>query len=162
LPLAVGRIPHEASSAKSSSDAIPWQKKWRIRIPGITLHPAGAWTAQQARNLIMDPGGQAHQVRFMIGDHGPDCTAAFGAVLADAGIRTVLCHVQTPRMNAIAERWTGGCRREVLDRGLIWNQAHHNQHRPRRSLHAAAPLKPMPEPVDPGQHRVRNKPAPAA
>jgi hypothetical protein len=30
---------------------------------------------------------------------------------------------QTPRMNAIAERWIGGCRREVLDRTLIWNLA---------------------------------------
>jgi hypothetical protein len=27
-------------------------------------------------------------------------------------------------MNAIAERWIGGCRRELLDRTLVWNQAH--------------------------------------
>jgi hypothetical protein len=27
-------------------------------------------------------------------------------------------------MNATAERWIGGCRRELLDRTLIWNQAH--------------------------------------
>jgi hypothetical protein len=27
-------------------------------------------------------------------------------------------------MNAIAERWIGGCRRELLDRSLVWNQAH--------------------------------------
>jgi hypothetical protein len=27
-------------------------------------------------------------------------------------------------MNAIAERWIGGCHREVLDRALVWNQAH--------------------------------------
>jgi putative transposase len=27
-------------------------------------------------------------------------------------------------MNAIAERWIGGCRREVLDRTLTWNQHH--------------------------------------
>jgi hypothetical protein len=27
-------------------------------------------------------------------------------------------------MNAIAERWIGGCRRELLDRTLIWNPAH--------------------------------------
>ncbi len=96
----------------------------RIRILGVTLHPTGEWTAQQARNLIMDLGEQAHRVKFMIRDRGSNFTAAFDAVLADAGIRTVLCNVATPRMNAIAERWIGGCRRELLDRTLVWNQAH--------------------------------------
>jgi transposase len=94
----------------------------RIRILGVTLHPTGAWTAQQARNLIMDLGEQAHRVKFMIRDRGSNYTAAFDAVLAGAGIRTVLCNVRTPRMNAIAERWIGGCRRKLLDRTLIWNQ----------------------------------------
>jgi putative transposase len=57
----------------------------------------------------------------------------------------------TASSNAIAERWIGGCRRELLDRTLIWNQAHlrrilrqygthHNQHRPHRFLNGAAPL----------------------
>ena len=96
----------------------------RIRILGVTLHPTGEWTAQQARNLLMDLGDQAHWAKFMIRDRGSNYTAAFDAVLADAGIRTVLRNVQTPRMNAIAERWIGGCRRELLDRTLIWNQSH--------------------------------------
>ena len=72
------------------------------------------------------------------------------------------------RMNAIAERWIGGCRRELLDRTLIWNQAHlrqilrqyethHNQHRPHRSLHGAAPLKPLPEPSDLALYRIRRQ-----
>jgi putative transposase len=63
----------------------------------------------------------------------------------------------------------GGCRRELLDRTLIWNQDHlrrilrqyenhHNQHRPHRSLHGAAPLKPRPEPADLNQYRVRRHP----
>jgi transposase InsO family protein len=140
----------------------------RIRILGVTLHPTGHRTAQQARNLLMDLGGQAHRVKFMIRDRGSNFTAAFDAVLADAGIRTVLCNTRTPRMNAIAERWIGGCRRELLDRTLIWNQAHlrrilrdyethHNQHRPRRSLSGAAPLKPLPEPVDFDLYRIRRQ-----
>ena len=69
-------------------------------------------------------------------------------------------------LNAIAERWIGGCRRELLDRTLVRNQAHlrrilrqyeihHNRHRPHRSLYAAAPLKPLPEPVDLEQYLVR-------
>jgi putative transposase len=140
----------------------------RIRILGITLHPTGEWTAQQARNLLMDLDEQAHRVKFMICDRGSNFTGAFEAVLADAGIRTVLCNSQTPRMNAITERWIGGCRRELLDRTLAWNQAHlrqilrqyethHNQHRPHRSLHGAAPLKPLPEPVDLDQYRAQRQ-----
>src|SRR5512140_3634578 len=116
----------------------------RVRILGVTLHPTGEWTTQQARNLLMDLGDQAYRAKFMIRDRGSNFTAAFDAVLAAAGIRTVLCNVRTPRMNATAERWIGGCRRELLDRTLIWNQAHlrrilrqyethHNQHRPHRS-----------------------------
>jgi len=138
----------------------------RIRILGVTLHPTAEWTTQQARNLLMDLGEQANRAKFMIRDRGPDFTTAFDAVLADAGIQTVLCNIRTPRMNAIAERWIGGCRRELLDRTLIWNPArlrrvlhsyetHHNQHRPHRSLHGAAPLKPLPEPVNLDHYRVR-------
>jgi putative transposase len=96
----------------------------RIRILGVTLHPTGEWTTQQARNLLIDLGGQADRMKFMIRDRGSNFTAAFDAVLADAGIRTVLCNVAAPRMNAIAERWIGGCRRELLDRALVWNQYH--------------------------------------
>jgi putative transposase len=140
----------------------------RIRILGVTLHPTGECTAQRARNLVMDLGDQAHRVRFMIRDRGSNFTTAFDAILADAGIRTVLCNVATPRMNAIAERWIGGCRRELLNRTPIWNQAHlrqilceyethHNQHRPHRSLHGAAPLKPLPEPVDLNQYCLRRQ-----
>ena len=80
----------------------------------------------------------------------------------------MLCNVRTPRMNARAERWIGGCRRELLDRTLIWNQSHlrrilhqyethHNQHRPHRALYGATPLKPLPDPVDLAQYRVRKR-----
>src|SRR5690349_17910597 len=116
----------------------------------------------------MDLGEQAHRVKFMIRDRGSNFTSAFDAVLAGAGIRTVLCNVWTPRMNAIAERWVGGCRRELLDRTLVWNQAHlrrvlrayeihHNQHRRHRSLISPPPLNPLPDPGDIDQYHVRRQ-----
>jgi len=69
-------------------------------------------------------------------------------------------------MNAIAERWTGGCRRELPGRALIWNEnhlrrllreyeTHHNQHRPPPVTGLRRPAEPLPEPVDLEQHRVR-------
>jgi putative transposase len=83
--------------------------------------------------------------------------------------RSQASNIRTPRVNVIAERWIGGCRRELLDRILVWNQAHlrrilhdyethHNQHRPHRSLHGAAPLKPLPEPADLARHSARRRP----
>src|ERR1039457_5235774 len=61
-------------------------------------HPAGPQPGHGPRRANA-PG------QVMIRDRGPDFTAAFDAVLADASIQTVLCNVRTPRMNAIAERW---------------------------------------------------------
>jgi putative transposase len=64
----------------------------RIRILGVTPHPTGEWTAQQARNFLMDLGGQADRIKFMIRDRGPDFTAALDACshcsFADFGVRT--------------------------------------------------------------------------
>jgi hypothetical protein len=63
-----------------------------------------------------------------------------------------------PRMNSLMERWIQTCRRELLDRTLIWNQSHllyalrefeafSNWHRPHRTLKHAAPLRPRPQPI---------------
>jgi putative transposase len=82
----------------------------------------------------------------------------FDTILADTWIDVVLSGVRMPRMNAIMERWIQTCRRELLDRTLVWNQTHllyvlreyerhYNGHRPHRGISNCRPLRPLPEPI---------------
>ena len=127
----------------------------RIRILGATEHPVQSWVVQQARNLLMDLQDAGTRVKFVLHDRDASFTAASDEVFQAAGVRIVRFAVQAPRMNSIMERWIGSCRRELLDRTLIWNQRHlmivlreyedfYNAHRPHRALTQAAPLRPLP------------------
>jgi putative transposase len=64
------------------------------------------------------------QARFLINDRDGKYPALFDANLADIGIEVVLSGIRIPRMNSIMERRIQTCRHELLDRTLIWNQAH--------------------------------------
>ena len=130
----------------------------RVRILGVTPHPTGAWVTQMARNLTMDLQDTRAQVKYLIRDRDTKFTTAFDAVLGGEGIEAIRCAVRVPRMNSIMERWVLSCRRELLDRTLIYNQAHllnalreyethHNSHRTHRDLHSAAPLRAVPDPI---------------
>jgi transposase InsO family protein len=135
----------------------------RIRILGATAHPTAAWVTQAARNLAMDLQDARSHARYLIRDRDGKYPALFDTILADTGITVVRSGVQMPRMNAIMERWVRTCRRELLDRTLIWNHRHllfalreyeafYNAHRPHQGIANARPLQPLPDPItDPGQ-----------
>ena len=86
----------------------------RMHLGGVTAHPTGDWTVQQARNLALTLGERFEDIRFLISDRGSNFTASFDAVFQAAGTRIVRTAVQAPRMNAICERLVGTLRRELL------------------------------------------------
>jgi putative transposase len=88
----------------------------RMHIGGVTAHPTGDWTVQQARNLTLDLGERSGNFRFLIPDRGSNFTASFDAVFQTTGTMILRTAVQAPRMNAICERLVGTLRRELFDR----------------------------------------------
>ncbi len=122
----------------------------RVRVLGVTAHPDGPWTVQQARNLLMDMGERATRFWFLIRDRAGQFTDAFDAVLSAAGIEVVKIPPRNPRANAHAERWVRTVRAECTDQMLITGPrhlravldeyvAHYNQHRPHRARNLRPP-----------------------
>jgi putative transposase len=96
----------------------------RLHLAAATAHPTAAWTTQQARNLTMTLGSRMESLRFLLRDRHGTYTDAFDAVLQAEGVEIRLSPSRAPKANAICERVVGTLRREVLDRILIYNQAH--------------------------------------
>ena len=142
----------------------------RVHLAGLTANPDGAWTAQAARNILMDLGQRATSVKFLIRDRAGQFTGSFDAVFTAEGIRILASPPQAPRANAICERIIGTLRRELLDRMLIVSEhhlrqvlaeylLHYNTARPHRALGQLTPAQAHTRPpqINLAEHRIRRK-----
>jgi putative transposase len=76
----------------------------RVHLAGITANPDCGWTAQAARNFLMDLGQRSASVKFLIRDRAGQFTGSFDAVFTAVGIRILVSPPQALRANAICER----------------------------------------------------------
>lgn len=121
----------------------------------------------------MTLGRRMDSLRFLIRDRDSKYTRAFDAVFQADDAEILLSPPRAPKTNAICERAVGTLRREVLDRTLIYNEAHavkvlteyiqhYNQHRPHQSRQQLPPDStepPAPATItDLQAHRIQRRP----
>jgi len=83
-------------------------------------NPTQEWTAQQLRNATMD--GDAP--RILLRNRDDKIGASFDRVAKGVGTRVIKTAVRAPDMNAVAERFVGSARREMLDHVTVLDDRH--------------------------------------
>ena len=93
----------------------------RVHLVGITTNPDGAWTAQAARNFLMELGQRATSIKFLIRDRAGQFTGSFDAVFTAEGIRFLASPPQAPsRAAAFRAVSCGGAGASRCDLVMGW------------------------------------------
>ena len=129
----------------------------RIEYVACTSNPDGDWTAQQARNLMMQLGDD-HPFRLLIHDRDSKFSGGFDEIFRSGHVKVIRTPVRAPNANAHAERWVRTVRADCLDHLLIVGRRHldrvlavyvrhYNEHRPHRALGLVPPDPPAAVPA---------------
>ncbi len=99
------------------------RRGWTV---GTTAHPAHAWGTQAIRNLLVDLEDTGHlaQIKFLIRDRDAKYPALIDEILGSAGIASVFDRCPDAPEEFRHRTLGKSLRAELLDRTLIWNQAH--------------------------------------
>jgi hypothetical protein len=141
----------------------------RVHILGVTAHPTGTWTAQQARNLLMDLGERAGQFKFLIRDRDSKFTCAFDEVFAGSGARIIKTPVRSPRANSSrsgmwarygvsASTTCSSTASSTSGRSWPSTPKHYNDHRPHQARAPRPPLHKPGQAID-VTARIKRRPA---
>lgn len=104
---------------------------WRVHVLGVTGSHA-SWTAQQARNLLMDLGDRIGFFRFVIRDRDAKFTSAYDQIFAGEGVKIVKTPPRRPRAKLLRREMDTHRTSRVLrpDAHLQRTADHYNRHRP--------------------------------
>ncbi|GAA1010927.1 hypothetical protein GCM10009556_033070 [Acrocarpospora pleiomorpha] len=121
---------------------------------GTTAHPTASWLVQVVKNLMMDLEDAGCRIRERDGK----VPAFMDEILAEVGIQD---HAHpNPDVTNERDHGTAGqsCRRELLDRCLLWNERHLRQalREYERFTPGAEPIKHWPKPPCCAQSRIRS------
>ena len=86
----------------------------------VTRHPTAEWVVQQLREAFPEVG----PYRYVVFDRDSKFDGDVVAFLEATSLKPTQTSIQSPWQNGIAERWIGGCRREILDHVIALNEQH--------------------------------------
>jgi putative transposase len=94
----------------------------KISVAGVTPHPNEAWMVQVARNVTMEQWGFLAPGQYLIHDRDAKFCSAFQQIIDDAGVERVVLPLQSPNLNAYAERWVRSVKEEALSRLILFGE----------------------------------------